>query len=142
MGNKRKNATNKAISLIFSVSRQIKEKYRDERKNSISGMQLEALRYVKEKNPLMKEVADYLCVAPPSATSLVGHLAKAGLAKRIQDSQDRRVVKLSITERGKKELREGEERIAGRMKKILSYLSEKEKENLIRILKKITKANN
>ncbi len=142
MGNNRKNATNKAISLIFSASRQIKEKYRDERKNSVSGMQLETLRYIKENDPLMKEIADYLCVAPPSATSLVNHLVKAGLAKRIRDGRDRRIVKLSITDRGKKELSGGEERIAGRMKKILSSLSEKEKENLVKILKKITKANN
>jgi DNA-binding MarR family transcriptional regulator len=142
MENTRENATNRAITLIFSVSRQIKEKYRDERKKSISGMQLETLRYIKEKEPLMKEIADYLCIAPPSATSLVGHLAKAGLAKRIHDDEDRRIVRLCITEYGKKELKVGEERIAGRMKKILSSLSGKEKESLAKILKKITEANN
>lgn len=142
MENKRENATNRAITLIFSVSRQIKEKYRDERKKSISGMQLETLRYIKEKKPLMKEIADYLCIAPPSATSLIGHLAKAGFAKRIHDNEDRRIVRLCITESGKKELRSGEERIAERMKEVLSALSGKEKENLVKILQKITEANN
>lgn len=142
MEKKRENATSRAITLIFSVSRQIKEKYRDERKGHISGMKLETLRYIKEKKPLMKEIADYLSIAPPSATSLINHLVKAGLAERIDDVQDRRIVRLGITNRGKKELQRGVERIAGRMKKMLSSLSERDKLNLIRILEKISEANN
>lgn len=141
MAKRQKGTTNKAISLIFSVSRMIKEKYRNEKKENISGMQLETLRYIKENKPLMKDIAEYLSIAPPSATSLVNHLAQAKLVERIHDGEDRRIVRMKITNLGKRKFRQGMAMIAGRMKKVLSSLNKSEKKNLIKILEKISKAN-
>ncbi|MFA5926238.1 MAG: MarR family transcriptional regulator [Parcubacteria group bacterium] len=138
---KKEDATNQAVSLIFSLGRQIKERFQNERKGWISGMNLEVLRYIREHKPLMKDIADYLCVTPPSATSLVNNLVNDKLAERVYDEEDRRVVRLQITVHGKNELMKGKERIADRMKKILSSLSKKEKEDLIRILEKISNNN-
>ena len=87
MAKSREEATNRAMSLIFSVSRMIKEKYRDERQENISGMKLETLRYIKENKPLMKDIAEYLSITPPSATSLINHLVEAKLVERIHDRQ-------------------------------------------------------
>jgi DNA-binding MarR family transcriptional regulator len=141
MAKSREETTNRAISLIFSVSRMIKEKYRDERQKNISGMKLETLRYIKENKPLMKEIADYLSIAPPSATSLINHLVEAGLVERIHDGNDRRIVRMNITSLGEKKFRQGMAMIADRMKRVLSSLNKSEKENLIRILEKISMTN-
>jgi DNA-binding MarR family transcriptional regulator len=141
MAKSHRETTDRAISLIFSVSRIIKEKYRNERKEDISGMQMETLRYIKENKPLMKDIAEYLSVAPPSATSLINYLAEEKWVKRIHDENDRRIVRMDITSFGEKKLRQGMAIVADRMKKVLSSLNTSEKENLIKILEKISKAN-
>ncbi len=137
----REETTNKAISLIFSVSRMIKEKYQNERQKNISGMKLETLRYIKENKPLMKDIAEYLSIAPPSATSLINHLVEAKLVERVQDGSDRRIVRMSITSFGEKKFAQEMAMIADRMKRMLSPLNTGEKENLIKILEKISKTN-
>jgi DNA-binding MarR family transcriptional regulator len=137
----REEKIDRAITLIFSVSRMIKEKYQDDRRKSISGVKLETLRYIKENKPLMKDIAEYLSITPPSATSLVNHLAQAKLVERVHDGEDRRIVRMNITDLGKKKFNEGMEMVADRMKKVLSPLNTGEKENLIKILEKISKIN-
>ncbi|MDP1845953.1 MAG: MarR family transcriptional regulator [Candidatus Moranbacteria bacterium] len=141
MAKSREETTNRAISLIFSVSRMIKEKYRNERQENISGVKLETLRYIKENKPLMKDIAEYLSVAPPSATSLINHLVEAKLVERIRDGNDRRIVRMNITSFGEKKFTQGMTMVADRMKKVLSPLNASEKENLIKILEKISRTN-
>ena len=62
------------ISMIFAVSRLIRECAKDREKiDPFSFLRLETLRYVTEKdNPSMKDVADYLCVTPPSGLNMKG----------------------------------------------------------------------
>jgi len=134
-------STNKAISLMFSVGQIIKERRGSERTKHFSRLNLETLRYIKEKQPLMKEIADFLCITPPSATVLINNLAEQHLVERAASREDRRIVKLKITRHGEKELKESINEMAGRMKKILSVLDDKEKENLIKILEKISNNN-
>jgi DNA-binding MarR family transcriptional regulator len=141
MDKQAENLTNQAISLMFSVNRIIKERHGTEQAKSFSRLNLETLRYIKENNPLMKEIADYLCVTPPSATALINNLAEQNLVERVADQEDRRIVRLQITAHGKKELGDSIDDLAGRMKKILNVLDDKEKENLIRILQKISSNN-
>jgi len=141
MQKSREEKIDRAISLIFSVSRMIKEKYCSDRQKSISGVKLETLRYIKENKPLMKDIAEYLSITPPSATSLINHLVEAKLVERIRDKKDRRIVRMNITGFGEKKFTEGMTMVADRMKKVLSSLNDKEKENLIKILEKISKTN-
>jgi DNA-binding MarR family transcriptional regulator len=137
----REKTTDRAVSLIFSVSRMVKEKYQNERQKGISGVKLETLRYIKENKPLMKDIAEYLSVAPPSATSLINHLVKAKLVERIKDKEDRRIVRMNITSIGRKKFTQGIAKVAERMKKVLSPLNTSEKKILIKILEKISKTN-
>jgi len=130
------------ISLIFNTSRRLHQQAKEEndRQDPFSILRLEVLRYVSEKkNPSMKEVADYFCVAPPSATSLVNPLIKSQMLKRIGDKSDRRAIRLIITLKGMKKLKDGFGKIQNRMRKILIKLNKKEQENLIKILKKLSK---
>ena len=133
----------KVISLVFSVSRLIREKYvYDKSSSQLSYLNLETLRYVKEKkDPLMKNVADYLCITPPSATSLIDSLVKVDLLKRIFDDNDRRSIRLKITNQGKKMIGKNLVEITARMKKALSPLNKEEQEKLIKILKKLSKSH-
>jgi len=133
---------NHIISLIFKASRLIHEQLRKEKKypDLFSGLRLEALRYIAEKkNPLMKEVADYFCITPPSATSLINPLVKSGALRRVYDKDDRRVVRLFITSKGRKELKRGLSEVDDNMRKILTQLNTDEQKNLIKILEKLSK---
>jgi len=130
------------ISLIFKTDRLIYKRLKREKKrlDPFSVLRLEALRYIAEKkNPSMREVADYFCITPPSATSLINSLVRLKLVKRIYDKNDRRAICLFITSKGEKELEKGIKRINENMRKVLSQLNSKELKNLIKILEKLSK---
>ncbi len=129
------------ISLIFTTTRLIRERTRrPERINPFSFLRLGALRYVSEKGtPSMSEVADYLCITPPSVTSLINGLVKARQLSRLFDKDDRRIVRLAITPSGIKTVHEGFDAIAKRMEKVLDKLDDKEKDELSNILEKLAR---
>ena len=85
----------------------------------------------------MKEVAGFLNITPPSATSLINIMVKNGVLARREGVGDRRIVWLKITPKGEKILKRGYAQIAGKIKETLSCLSEKEQKALIHILEKI-----
>ncbi|NCQ16056.1 winged helix-turn-helix transcriptional regulator [Candidatus Falkowbacteria bacterium] len=130
------------ISMIFATSRLIRERVKDREKiNPFSFLRLETLRYVTEKdNPSMKDIADYLCVAPPSATSLINSLVEARQIERSYDKNDRRFVRLVVTPKGKTALASGFKKITTKMRRALSNLNAKERSNLFKILENISRS--
>lgn len=131
----------KLISLIFKTDRIIKDNIRRRGDFDLfSALRLEVLRYVfDKKNPIMKDVAGYLCIKPPSATALINPLVSAGQIVRIRDKKDRRVIRLVITKKGSENLTRGFKAIRGMMKEALSKLSDKEVQDLTKILQKLSK---
>ncbi len=129
------------VSLIFATKRLIMENIKDSEKiDPFSFLRLEVLRFIKEKvNPTMKDIANYLCITPPSATSLINALVKKGLVRRVRDKKDRRMIRLEVTDKGEKHLKKEFERITRKIKKIYTRLSDKEIKELIKILKKFSK---
>ena len=127
------------IDLIFALRRmsyqQITTKH-----GTISYLQFITLRFIDEKKPLMKEVADFLAITPPSATVMVETLVSNGLVKRIPNSIDRRQVRVEVTLKGKNDLQNVTESMVQNMQQNLNCLTEKEKEDLLNILEKM--ANN
>ncbi len=130
------------ISLIITTTRLIREHTKHREKiDPLSYLQLGTLRYVAEKNnPPMKDVADHLCITPPSATSLINNLTKMKQLERIYDKDDRRLIRLAITAKGRKTLEDGFKKITIRMQRVLSKLSEKERSDFIKILEKLSRA--
>lgn len=137
--------TQRIISLMFSTGRAISKQYFEElkRKNRLSVLQLEALRHVREnKEVLMKDLAKYLFITPPSVTSLVDDLAIAKLVKRSEDKKDRRIIAISLTQKGKKTLAGALERKMEKVGKKIDTLTASEKKALLKILEKLSKVNN
>lgn len=124
-------------SLMFAVGRLLRERAMADG-STISYLHLATLRYVAEKKePLMREIAQYLCVAPPSATSLINTLVKQGEIRRVADKGDRRVVRLEVTLQGHKTLSDSTRRKQDLMRKVIKDLSERERAKLKNILEKI-----
>ncbi|MEI8343780.1 MAG: MarR family transcriptional regulator [Candidatus Moraniibacteriota bacterium] len=125
------------ISLIFTTRRMMHEQKALKSKNC-SPLHLIALGIVQNKKPLMKELADYLGITPPSATSLVGKLAKDELVYRQVEKDDRRIVRILISKKGKKYLETHKKLMAEKMRTNLSRLSMGEQQQFEKILKKIS----
>ena len=130
----------KITTLIFNVSRKLHFNIKNERpeKDLWSMVRLEALRFVSEnKNPTMRELADYLSITPPSTTTLIGPLIRDKMLKRVEDKVDRRKTRLFITVRGEKYFYDSYKQLNEYMKKSLLILNEGEQKNLILILEKL-----
>ena len=133
------NQISRIVSLIFTVRNLTHEGAEKTNKNA-SSLQLITLRFIKYKKPTMKEVADYLTITAPSATSLINNLAKDELIKREEEKGDRRIVRIVITQKGERHLKKGMEYLSQKIRKNLEVLSQKERDELAKILGKV--ANN
>jgi DNA-binding MarR family transcriptional regulator len=84
----------------------------------------------------MSELAEKSAVSRPAATSNVDALEKLGLIKRFADPSDRRVVRVRLSEKGRKWVHEHKKRHRENMTRILSKLSDKERKELAESLEK------
>jgi DNA-binding MarR family transcriptional regulator len=136
------NQTDRATYLIeslFKISRWMKGQavYRNDI-CQLTMLQLQTLLFVKQHNNTpMTEIAKHFNIELPSATSLVEKLCKAGLAERKADPKDRRLVRISLTQQGTSFFEEAMKERLEKTNIILSYLSEEDKEDLMRIVDKL-----
>ena len=132
-----KHDSDTTLTLMAEFGRQLRTQMRgDTTCPSIS--QLEALQFVSEHtSPTMRDLASYLKVKAPSATSLINELARARMISRHGDPNDRRQVRLALTQKGEKELvriSQKKRQIIGSM---LRSLSPKDRETLNGLLQKV-----
>lgn len=125
------------ISLIFATKRAMHEQKEPHKGKNCSFLHLITLHHVEHSQPLMKDIAEFLGVARPSATSLVATLIKSELVHRLADASDRRNVRIVITKKGNTFLEAHRKRMAEKMRANLSRLTAKEQEQLEKILTKI-----
>lgn len=133
--------TAQLIETIFSFSRCMKEKMGVKLQGmQISVVQLQTLLLVKkQKTVSMKKIAQYLQIELPSATSLIDHLVKESLVARATNAKDKRLMDISLTEKGKTVLEKVKKERTKAIKQVLSPLVEAEKKQLLTILTKMTK---
>lgn len=97
-------------------------------------LQLIALQFLKElPNGTVSDLVNFLQLSKSSTTQLVERLVKAGFVSRIQDKEDRRIVRLNITESGEKKFEALKRNKMGKMQKIFSKLPAQDLRELIRI---------
>jgi len=92
----------------------------------------------------MSTISKKLCVTKPSITALIDKLVEEKMVSRQHEKGDRRVIKISLTEKGKNYLIQSRNETKETIKKNLSTLSEsdfnklfKASEDMIQILSKI-----
>lgn len=104
-------------------------------------LRLQTIRFIDQADaPTMHDVAAYLRVKAPSATSLVAHLVHMGLITR-RTGSDRREVILSVTPAGKRALKSYGEESEKMMRSAFSTLNESEVGSLCTILKKLIRGH-
>lgn len=100
----------------------------------ITGMQAAQYRVLgvlmKAGTLPMSEIGRRLYISKPYMTALIDTLIKEGLVERTPDLADRRVINISITEQGKKHLKQSITLYKNDLKDLLSTLDEHDLEEL------------
>lgn len=88
----------------------------------------------------VSELARLLSVTPGAATQLADALVQSDYIERIPDEHDRRITKLTLSERGKEILKESKKAKLAKLSQILAPLSDNEVETLAKLLKKVSES--
>lgn len=125
------------VEMMFKVSRLMKnEMSYTNNLVHLSILQIQALCFLNQnKKVSMSDIAGYFRIELSSATSLLNKLYDQKLVERHEDAKDRRLVLITLTSDGKKLLERAMSQRKKKIEKILSYLSAKEKNELLLILK-------
>lgn len=103
------------------------------RTEAISPSQFNLLRILRgagEEGRTMSEIGERLINRDPDVTRLADNLVKRGLARRIRDNKDRRLVRLHITSAGLEMLERLDEPVKTFMVQALGSLGQKRLEQL------------
>ena len=107
-------------------------------KGKITIPQYVCLDLIGTKGPvMMKEIASSLDISLPAATGLVDRLYITGFVKRVFEPSDRRIIRIILTGKGKKAVKEVKEKRKLVIKDVFSHLSESERQQYLKILKKV-----
>jgi DNA-binding MarR family transcriptional regulator len=137
MNERMKDAYRRLPNLFFVTRQLIRSKVRSAGKSGHnSWMRLETLRYIGEhRESTMRDIATYLRITAPSATSLIAGLARRKLIARERDKKDKRITRLRLSREGRAMLSAYEKGSSTLMKEVFSKLDAADIRELVRILK-------
>jgi DNA-binding MarR family transcriptional regulator len=111
-----------------SIMRQLGPELAKAKEPALTVQQFFILNLLSQKESWMvTELAERLVVKPSAVTAMIDRLHQNGLAERIRDESDRRVVFVRLTDLGRIRLQEAK---AARRRVISKYLSQFTKEEL------------
>ena len=84
---------------------------------------------VENRLPI-SEIAKRFLIAKPQMTLLINQLINAGMVERQSNTKDRRITDITLTEKGKTIFKQCEDFLQANFREQLSFLSEKELEDL------------
>jgi DNA-binding MarR family transcriptional regulator len=84
----------------------------------------------------MHELGAALCVPLSTATRMVDGLVETGYARRLPDPEDRRIVRVALTDSGKKLFATFNEFFNRRVEEFLRHFTIQERENMIALMQK------
>jgi MarR family transcriptional regulator, organic hydroperoxide resistance regulator len=94
--------------------------------------QLKSLFFIMSKEKTnFKKLAEALGVTPPNVTGIVDRLVEQDLVSRTENPQDRRIMLLQVTEKGRSLLNNLRENRINQMTQVLARLSQDELSSLI-----------
>lgn len=122
--------------VLFAFRRKLSESLRKEAENMKCPIShIDTLAYIAEKGtPSMKDISKHLNITPPSTTAIIEIMQKKKLIKRVHNEKDRRTIRVELTNKAWNFLKSLHERKFEIFTGMLSKLSEKDKEQFIRIL--------
>ena len=90
------------------------------------------------KGPLLiNKIGEKVLLTSGSMTAAINRMEKKGLVKRIQDPSDGRCFYVHLTKKGRHMIKKAYAKHEKNLEKIASVLSDSERKELVRLLKKI-----
>jgi DNA-binding MarR family transcriptional regulator len=131
-----KDQTLALMDQIFQITRLVKHKMSfPSNLMQLSHLQIQTLTFLQQrKATTMSNIAEYLQIELPSATSLINKLVAMHLVKRTSNQRDRRVVGIVLSDKGTELLKQAIELRRKKMEEMMSYLSDKQQSDLLSIL--------
>jgi MarR family transcriptional regulator, organic hydroperoxide resistance regulator len=100
--------------------------------NEMTGAQKRILYFLDLKGSCnMSRIAKLVGCTVPAATGVVDKLVRAGLVRREQDDNDRRVIRIALTTDGRKSLAQLKRIHEQRLQQVLEHLSTEKRTELI-----------
>jgi DNA-binding MarR family transcriptional regulator len=126
------------LSVSFIVMRKAAALVKCELDEDMTNDQYYLLRYIKKKAKCTStELASMFGVNKSAITAMTNRLVEKGLIQRTRDQNDRRVVYLTLTERGDEWITETEEKIHKLVESFITKFSEEEIEAFIQTYEKL-----
>lgn len=105
---------------------------------TLSRIHMAIMLIINYENELpISEIAKRLLIPKPQMTLLVNSMTESGMIERKPDPKDRRVINVVLTPKGKTTLERCDKILKNNARKKLSYLTEKEQEDLSQSLIKL-----
>jgi MarR family 2-MHQ and catechol resistance regulon transcriptional repressor len=103
--------------------------------------ELRLVEFLGNEGPrMMRELAEHLTVAVNSVTSIVDHLERKGLVRRQRSAEDRRVIRVELTDLGREIYQSLVEVNLRLFRSMLGALTEDEQEIFMVLFRKIARA--
>jgi len=98
------------------------------------------LGIVMKHGPIaMTEIGNMLCISKPNTTFVINKLISEGKLERFPDKEDRRIINIAITEKGRKYIDENKARAKDNLKKSLAKLTKPELQTLYDSIENLNK---
>ncbi|MNJ29428.1 transcriptional regulator SlyA [compost metagenome] len=90
-----------------------------------------------ERGSSVSSLSSMMEVTSPTITQLIKSLERGGLVTRYNDQEDRRVVRVKLTEKGKAVTKQAKEDVAQRFKNLYEHLGAEKTEQLASLLEQV-----
>ena len=108
---------------------------------NITQTQIFSIMALSENSPCqLNELQKRLQISAPTVTGIIDRLEKSGYVKRVHDKNDRRVINVGLTFKGKTLAKKIKTTIKKKWEELLIKLPKKDQANYVRILRKIQRS--
>lgn len=92
----------------------------------------------KQEEVIMRDIAEYLNIPMSTCTGIVDKLVEKGHLARFHSNEDRRIIKVTLSKFGKTSFQLLESSLFNMSTTMLGDLNQKEQDELIKLLEKVT----
>lgn len=131
---------NRYIRVSFSVTKKAEFLIKDQIGSDLTYDQHYTLRYIRQKqNCTSTELAEVFAVNKSAVTAIITRLADRELIERTRDERDRRVVYLSLTDKGSALFNDCETRVHQLVENVITQFNDEEINSFIQTYEKLEK---
>ncbi|MBO9130408.1 MarR family transcriptional regulator [Bacillus sp. 165] len=133
-----KDLVDRYIAVSFSVMNKAETLVKEQIGSDLTNDQHYMLRYINQAGPCTSsELAEVFQVKKSAITAIITRLWEKGLVQRTRDENDRRIVYLTLTDKGKEMYVKTEERIQKLVEKIIKKFGDLEIKQFLEIYEKL-----